>query len=62
MREKTIKARSLTNKYCNEDYILNRPCFMQGCKKKGIYVLRTFDRHFFHCKSHSSKEHLRVIR
>ena len=57
-----IKSIELTNKYCDENYILNRPCFLMWCKNKASYVKRLSDgRNVFHCKVHKTKEHLRII-
>jgi hypothetical protein len=59
--EKTIKAIQLTNKYCDEEYILNKPCYMYGCNSAGKYAKKHNEAWIFHCKSHATKEHMRIV-
>jgi hypothetical protein len=59
--EKTIKAIQLTNKYCDEEYILNIPCYMYGCNSAGKYAKKHLGGFVFHCKVHAGKEHMRIV-
>ena len=61
MMEKKIKAIELTNKYCDEQYVMNIPCFMMSCNKKGKYVKKHDEGWVFHCKLHAGKEHMRIV-
>lgn len=62
---KLIEVSRLTNKYCDEEYIRNIPCFFQWCNKVSTHVKFIkegfpMQRQVFHCNIHKSEKHIKI--